>query len=68
MLQDNRTALHIACRHGKEDIVMELIKAKANVNAQTKASLSEVLVIPQQTGSSVRMYKNSLPMFASEIL
>lgn len=35
-LQDGRTALHMACRSGQDDVVLMLLNAGAAVNALTK--------------------------------
>jgi len=36
VLQDGRTALHMACRSGQEDMVHMLLNAGASVNVLTK--------------------------------
>lgn len=42
--QDGRTALHVACRSGQEDMVHMLLDAGASVNVLTKANICFVVL------------------------
>ena len=40
LIQNNVTALHVACQNGHDEVVRVLLAAKATVNTQDKVSYS----------------------------